>query len=176
MEFKKMRILFLVLAYFLIVSPSAASPCYAIDSDGNPYFCGSGLISLSNGIVHAGEEIIININVQGIEPISEVSFFSLWGPNFMTTDSSHPTNSLYLFEGFFVEPGEAALLGGFMDGYGNYGCIGGGNGPGCTAYIIDVLPPLVTSIPEPSTWAMLLIGFAGITHFAHRRRRAGVVA
>jgi hypothetical protein len=27
-----------------------------------------------------------------------------------------------------------------------------------------------TSVPEPSTWAMLLIGFAGVGYMAHRRR------
>jgi PEP-CTERM motif len=29
---------------------------------------------------------------------------------------------------------------------------------------------VVTAIPEPSTWAMLLIGFAGIGFAAYRRR------
>jgi hypothetical protein len=30
---------------------------------------------------------------------------------------------------------------------------------------------LITAVPEPSTWAMLLIGFAGIGFMAHRKRR-----
>ncbi len=32
---------------------------------------------------------------------------------------------------------------------------------------------LVTAVPEPSTWAMIILGFAGIGFMACRRRRAG---
>jgi hypothetical protein len=28
----------------------------------------------------------------------------------------------------------------------------------------------ITSVPEPSTWAMLLLGFAGIGFMAYRRK------
>jgi hypothetical protein len=31
-------------------------------------------------------------------------------------------------------------------------------------------PPPVTAVPEPSTWAMLLLGFAGIGFMAYRRK------
>jgi hypothetical protein len=33
----------------------------------------------------------------------------------------------------------------------------------------------ITAIPEPSTWAMMLLGFAGISFVAYRRRRHDVV-
>jgi hypothetical protein len=32
----------------------------------------------------------------------------------------------------------------------------------------------VTSVPEPSTWAMLLLGFAGLGMAAHRKRSEGI--
>jgi hypothetical protein len=38
------------------------------------------------------------------------------------------------------------------------------NGPGIYA------APVVAAVPEPSTWAMLLIGFAGIGFMTYRRR------
>jgi hypothetical protein len=35
---------------------------------------------------------------------------------------------------------------------------------------IEMQSPLLSSIPEPSTWAMLLLGFAGLGFMARRRR------
>ena len=31
-------------------------------------------------------------------------------------------------------------------------------------------PPVVTAVPEPSTWAMMILGFAGIGFIAYRRK------
>jgi PEP-CTERM motif len=33
-----------------------------------------------------------------------------------------------------------------------------------------------SAVPEPSTWAMLLIGFAGVGFMAYRRRKGGTLA
>ncbi len=33
-----------------------------------------------------------------------------------------------------------------------------------------------SSVPEPSTWAMMILGFAAIGFFAHRRNKSGTVA
>jgi hypothetical protein len=47
-------------------------------------------------------------------------------------------------------------------------------------YLLDLVPTSVTvsvpgAVPEPSTWAMMLLGFAGLGFAAHRgRRRAGL--
>jgi len=47
------------------------------------------------------------------------------------------------------------------------------NGSGAGALVQDVanLKLLATAVPEPSTWAMLLLGFAGIAYAAHRRTK-----
>jgi hypothetical protein len=36
--------------------------------------------------------------------------------------------------------------------------------------------PLTATVPEPSTWAMMLIGFAGIGAMAYRRRKGAMLA
>jgi PEP-CTERM motif len=38
------------------------------------------------------------------------------------------------------------------------------------------LPSSVAAVPEPSTWAMLLLGFAGLGYVASRRRKAPISA
>ena len=35
-----------------------------------------------------------------------------------------------------------------------------------------VINPVVAAVPEPATWAMMLLGFAGIGTMAYRKRRA----
>jgi PEP-CTERM motif len=34
----------------------------------------------------------------------------------------------------------------------------------------------MTAVPEPSTWAMMLVGFGGLGFAAYRRRRGAVAA
>jgi hypothetical protein len=42
------------------------------------------------------------------------------------------------------------------------------------SFSIDVVAPAVASVvPEPSTWALMLVGFAGLGRFAGRRRALG---
>jgi hypothetical protein len=43
-------------------------------------------------------------------------------------------------------------------------------------YVIGSLDSLTEAVPEPSTWAMLLLGFAGLGFMAHRRKRAAIAA
>ncbi len=45
--------------------------------------------------------------------------------------------------------------------------------PGYSDYTIEGVPagPAATATPEPATWAMMLIGFAGMGFFSHRSGR-----
>jgi hypothetical protein len=38
------------------------------------------------------------------------------------------------------------------------------------------LPPVTPGVPEPSTWAMMLLGFAGVGYLTYRRRKAVAIA
>jgi len=40
---------------------------------------------------------------------------------------------------------------------------------------LSVSLPLQTAVPEPSTWAMMILGFAGVGFLAYRRRNQGTV-
>ena len=43
-------------------------------------------------------------------------------------------------------------------------------------YQVNLGEPAVVSAPEPSTWAMMLIGFAGLGFVGYRRARAVALA
>jgi hypothetical protein len=36
-------------------------------------------------------------------------------------------------------------------------------------------PPPIASVPEPSTWAMMILGFLGVGALAYRQRKAAAV-
>jgi hypothetical protein len=42
--------------------------------------------------------------------------------------------------------------------------------------VADIVSLVPSSVPEPSTWALMLIGFACLAFLAHRRRRAAKLA
>jgi hypothetical protein len=82
---------------------------------------------------------------------------------------------------------------GFLDNGGVFNTInppGGGSTPAVTANGINDLGHIVgfytnadgntvgfeTSVPEPSTWAMMLLGFAGLGFLAYRKVRTGPLA
>ena len=47
--------------------------------------------------------------------------------------------------------------------------------PGYSAYSIEGVPagPAAAAAPEPATWAMMLIGFAGIGYVGFRKTKGG---
>lgn len=96
----------------------------------------------------------------GVPPFTNFFFF-FQGSFDVTNTTISDSGAVYDFNGYFTSAGESDLLAYFSDGYGNPGCVGGNNGPGCTPLVVDVLDR-TAAVPEPSTWAMLLIGFAAI--------------
>ena len=44
------------------------------------------------------------------------------------------------------------------------------------AWVSIALPEGITAVPEPSTWAMMILGFAGVGFMAYRRRNQVAVA
>jgi hypothetical protein len=85
-----------------------------------------------------------------ISPLSKGNAFN------DTTTYTH-SNDLHTLEDIF----------GAYDGY-----LGGAQGVNSMTglYVAGAIPP---SVPEPSTWAMMLLGFAGLTSAAAYRRKSG---
>lgn len=54
----------------------------------------------------------------------------------------------------------------------------GGNTDDVKQFRLDGIQPLTSAVPEPSTWAMMLVGFAGLGYLGFRqsRRKAGAAA
>jgi len=62
------------------------------------------------------------------------------------------------------------LAGSALLGSGNYYLQIGGTGGGTSGYGGNLTTAAIGVVPEPSTWAMLLLGFAGVGFMSYRRR------
>jgi hypothetical protein len=51
-----------------------------------------------------------------------------------------------------------------------------GNSSGLSTLRIDSVAPIASAVPEPSTWAMMILGFAALGFVAYRRSRKTVAA
>jgi hypothetical protein len=92
------------------------------------------------------DSFIFRTNSAPVLPRYEI-YFSTSGPLSLTSP-----NSLHIFGGTYEQ---------LCD-------IGGGCLP--RLFLTGSLDPVVAAVPEPSTWAMLLLGFAGIGFMAYRRK------
>jgi hypothetical protein len=61
------------------------------------------------------------------------------------------------------------LAGSALLGSGNYYLQIGGTGGGTSGYGGNLTTAAIGAVPEPSTWAMMILGFAGIGFLAYRR-------
>lgn len=71
--------------------------------------------------------------------------------------------------GFFIDPliGSADPAGTGADSLYTLYNAGPSNAP-YTSY--SITPAIAVAVPEPSTWAMMIVGFLGVSFMAHRRR------
>jgi hypothetical protein len=95
-------------------------------------------------------------------------FFFPESPPFIQTNDSIPDRLTdmgenFFFSGYFSKPGTAVIVASVFDNANGSNCLGGFE---CSGNVILVEP----NVPEPSTWIMLLIGFAAIGFAGYRRR------
>lgn len=83
-----------------------------------------------------------------------------FGDQFLTN------NGAGVFVGAFDNSGKFSSVQFWGDGFGEYLVIGG-----TIRYAdLDIGAPIPGAVPEPSTWAMMIFGFAGVGFMAYRRR------
>jgi hypothetical protein len=159
------------------MSTASASPCFQTAPDGSEYTCGGGTISISNGAtftVNETETLTISVNALG--PVQGFFDPGIPGGTFERTSLLSDDSGLTAtYVGSFTATGDFTFVPIFFgDRYGNQVCVGGDNGPGCSEVSFSVIgQTIATAVPEPSTWAMLLIGFAGIGVMTYRRKVMG---
>jgi hypothetical protein len=104
----------------------------------------------------ANRNVLITTN-NGSNTITGTTIFSLM-QTFCSTHSCSPTNGN--FEAYVsitgLNPFETVT---FSDSASN-----------SFEFLPGALPAAVNGVPEPSTWAMLILGFCGVGFMAHRRR------
>jgi PEP-CTERM motif len=130
----------------------------------------------------------------------QITFQLVGGPTFLTTASvtnvfPNPTDFIFMFTGSVFQqvgavpgPGDILIIGpnpatancgpdcqGFAGETmiltaGNYYLDLTGIGGGTSGYGGNLSTTLVEAVPEPATWAMMVLGFFGVGFMAYRRR------
>ncbi|AUC94710.1 hypothetical protein CWS35_10885 [Bradyrhizobium sp. SK17] len=167
---------------------NVSAPFTGVVSPGDTY---AGSFVYDNNLVPGAGSGFVNVFLSSFPNAVPSISFSVNGHNFTVTD---PNAAIQYnngqFNGFSINDefnfsGNAYLLqvnGGiisvvlasdpighsYVNGYVN---IGNGSLTGQTPFV-----PQVAAIPEPSTWAMMILGFAGIGFMVYRRRNAPAMA
>jgi hypothetical protein len=165
-----MRGLFILLLAIIVYFHSAktfASPGSC--STGSPsvvYACPGG--STAPIVAVVGDEITIDIQTFFNAPatsIVSVELFDQGTPTFNLT-SEHRINDDFFFDGYFSTAGSAVWQALVFDNLGGQGVVDPFGGS--SNIFVSVAP----AVPEPSTWAMIILGFVGIGAVTYRRRKS----
>lgn len=157
----------------------------------------------ANGTLNA---VTFQYTVNGATPYavfvnggSDWMFYDLWSPTYLThlaTSSSHISGSSGVGIGFlatsdlilapYIGLGSITLQQSFSHQNSNSWVVINGDCSQCTPPDIfltaligityDYTPAAVAAVPEPSTWAMMILGFAGLGFMAYRRKNKAALA
>jgi hypothetical protein len=120
-------------------------------------------VPVSISLTFGADSVLVSQNSPG-------SFYptgGFWGVTI--NDMTNPT----AFQDWIVLPG--ATFGSFSEAIGNTPYGNGGislNFAGSEA-VGDITIGLTSDVPEPSTWAMMILGFCGLGFMAYRRKQNG---
>jgi hypothetical protein len=171
-----------VLASFAAVAPASAS-MYAFQFSGNSLFGnrtieGTGVFTTSDvGVTVPGDNdlgykiLSVSGEVNGSMITAPANangygYYFLTGPSFLDGTGSRFFTASGLDVDFFNQSSN-----------GRYRVNTFGTGGGFTGFVDTSFAPVVAAVPEPSTWAMMILGFAGVGFMAYRRKsRPALVA
>jgi hypothetical protein len=122
----------------------------------------------------------ISLDNAQMEPFRQtsVSYFSVPLPadnvfgvpvapyNNCVSDAGAPCSNLWTQDGFYITLDDLSVGTHVLHFEGEGSSLAGGS------FGQDVTATLIVTIPEPATWAMMLVGFAGLGFAAYRGRRA----
>jgi PEP-CTERM motif-containing protein len=134
---------------------------------GVPYVCPSGFTPAINTTV--GQVITIDITTTFNAPATSITSISLFmppGDPIFNQTSSNQVGVDFFITGYFSTAGFTIWQGTVSDNLGGLGLIDPFGG--ASTILVNV-----AAVPEPSTWAMLLLGFAGVGFMAYRRKSQG---
>jgi hypothetical protein len=137
-----------------------------LDVVGGQAISGTGSINILG--LSSAPLVLITPSTPGNEPsgFGPVGFRDDGGTDVLGADTAYPLNNGLLFDVGTT----TASWGNFpLFAFGSDFSLFSGTVAG-TYYYFDLGTASVSAVPEPSTWAMMILGFAGIGFMAYRRR------
>jgi hypothetical protein len=160
-----------------VISPMPASATlydYTVGTTLFPSWSGSITTNCNNCTLDHSDIVSMNI-ILSYDPLDPINVFQIVGTE-QNDLTATPSGIFFNFnDGSFPTSYETVLFGHDPYGTGIYSALdpsqtsissgGGANGLG--------LVQLAAAVPEPSTWAMMILGFFGIGFMAYRRKQNG---
>ena len=109
----------------------------------------------------SGYQFVANVGTQNVNDFSTVQFRLFAFNSTAVTDTSIPTS---------LNPGNFSGSEIFYDFYSPAGTWIGQVEHCCSANDVSVTVTMSAAVPEPSTWAMMILGFMGVGFMAYRRK------
>ena len=163
-----MRWVLSVAIVFLGICSAKADTVFYVSSQNDTY-SGTLTVDTVNGTIVAGDFIVSGVDFTNL---ASVSAGGIAGESVEFTDEIRPGYSLDTFTLDLYNVGTlVGFSGATTTGYASAEC----GGAGFCDVNVEILGQgtiaEIAAVPEPSTWAMLLIGFAGIGFAGWRKSR-----
>jgi PEP-CTERM motif len=165
-----MRCVVSVAIVFLAICSAKADTIFYVSSQNNTY-SGTLTVDTVNGTIVTGDFTVSGVDYANL---ASVTSGGINGESVEFTDAFRPGYALDTFTLDLCNVGTLiGFSGAITTGYASSEC----GGPGFCDINVEILGQgtiaEVAAVPEPSTWAMMILGFGGLGFMAYRRKQAG---